>query len=57
MSKEEVIEIISLIVLKTNQKLITSQKTPIIMQNIVNYLKKKKKSAVKKENHVKKNIK
>ena len=57
MSKEEVIEIISLIVLKTNQKLITSQKTPIIMQNIVNYLKKKKKNVVKKKNHVKINIK
>ena len=57
MSKEEVIEITSLIVIKTNQKYITSQKIAIIMQNIVNYLKKKKKNVVKKKNHVKINIK
>ena len=51
MSKEKVIEIISLIVLKIIQYM--NLKILIIIQDIANYLKKKKKNIAKKERHVK----
>ena len=55
MLKEKVIEIISLIVLKIIQYM--NLKILIIIQDIVNYLRKKKKNIAKKKKRVKKNIK
>ena len=55
MLKEKVIEIISLIVLKIIQYM--NLKILIIIQDIVNYLRKKKKNIAKKKKRVKKNTK